>query len=237
MSNRVNIVIERGYELRQIFNWMPAIKYPRKEITMDIPIHATVSCKEVTCGESIAVIIDPTKEKITHIVVKEKNFPHVERIVPVNLIEASTSDSIQLKCEENVFAKMDEFIEHHFVRSDTPYFEYLPTEYLVWPYVRPAEVDYRDVQSEHIPPGELAIHRGAQVKSTDGRVGSVDEFLIDPANGHVTHLILREGHLWGKKEVTIPIALVDHISDNTVQLKLDNSSIEALPSIPVKRWF
>ena len=203
---------------------------------MDIPIHATVSCNEATCGESIAVIIDPTKEKITHIVVKETQFPHVERIVPVKLIEASTSDSIQLNCTEKVFAKMDEFIEHHFIRSDSPYFDYLPTEYLVWPYVRPEEVGYRDVKSEHIPPGELAIHRGAQVKSTDGRVGSVDEFLIDPANGQVTHLILREGHLWGKKEVTIPIAMVDHISNNTVHLKGDNSSIEALPSIPIKRW-
>ena len=203
---------------------------------MDIPIHATVSCKEVTCGESIAVIIDPTEKKITHIVVKEKHFPHLERIVPVDLIVASTSDSIQLNCNEKVFAKMDEFIEHHFIRSDTPYFEYLPTEYLVWPYVRPAEVDYRDIQSEHIPRAELAIHRGAQVKSTDGRVGSVDEFLIDPTNGHVTHLILREGHLWGKKAITIPISQVDHFSDDTVYLKMDKSSIETLPAIPVKRW-
>lgn len=204
---------------------------------MDIPIHATVSCNDATCGESTAVIIDPVEKKITHIVVKEKHFPHVERLVPVDLIDAATTDSIQLNCDEEDFEKMDEFIEHHFIRTDSPYFEYPPTEYLVWPYVRTLEVDYRDIQSEHIPPGELAIHRGAQVKSTEGKVGSVDEFLIDPNNGHVTHLILREGHLWGKKEVTIPIGQVDHISDNTVELKLDNSSIEALPSIPVKRWF
>ena len=203
---------------------------------MDIPIKATVSCNEGPCGESIVVILDPTTEKITHVVVKEKRSPNEERLVPVDLIKESTPNSIQLGCSEKELAKMDEFIEHQFVKSDIPYDQYAPGRYLLWPYASPLETHYIDVQYERIPPGRVPIHRGAQVQATDGYVGSVDEFLIDPVTGHVSHLILREGHLWGKKDVSIPVAQVDHFSDDTVYLKMDKSSIETLPAIRVKRW-
>ena len=49
------------------------------------------------------------------------------------------------------------------------------------------------------------MHPGASVEATDGQVGRVQEFVIDPQNNRVTHLVLHEGHLWGKKDVTIPL--------------------------------
>jgi NAD(P)-dependent dehydrogenase (short-subunit alcohol dehydrogenase family) len=62
----------------------------------------------------------------------------------------------------------------------------------------------------------------------------VDEFLINPSNDQITHLVMREGHLWGKKDVTIPVSQIDHYEDNTVYLKLTKEDIEKLPSIPVQ---
>ena len=35
-------------------------------------------------------------------------------------------------------------------------------------------------------------------------IGDVDGFVID-AGEHITHVVLERGHLWGRKEVTIPI--------------------------------
>ena len=66
---------------------------------------------------------------------------------------------------------------------------------LLWPYAVPQDLLISTVK-EQIPAGELAVRRGAKVEATDGRVGQVDEFLIDPSNGQISHLILREGHLW-----------------------------------------
>lgn len=86
-----------------------------------------------------------------------------------------------------------------------------------------------------MPPGELALRRGTRVDATDGHVGRVDEFLIDPATGHITHVVLREGHLWGQKDVTIPVSEIDRIEEDTVHLKLDRHSIAALPAIPIRR--
>lgn len=203
---------------------------------MDIPIDAAVRCTDGNCGESIIVIFDPTTREITHFVVQEESYPHIKRLVPVKFITETTPNSIQLNCSGEDLAKMDRFIEHQFIQTDKPYDQYATTRYLLWPYAYPIENNYIDIQLERIPPGELAIHRGAHVQAVDGSIGVVDEFLIDPITRHVTYLILREGHLWGKKDVTIPIEQIDHISDDTVFLKLDKSSIEALPAIPVKRW-
>ena len=55
----------------------------------------------------------------------------------------------------------------------------------------------------------------------NAQTGCVDEFPVDPANGHITHLVLREGHLWGQEDVTIPISEIARIEEGTVYLKLN----------------
>ena len=79
------------------------------------------------------------------------------------------------------------------------------------------------------------MRRGTRVKATDGYVGHVDEFVVNPENGHITHLVMREGHPWGKKDVMIPLSAMGDTRDDTVFLKIDKHQIESLPAIPVKR--
>ena len=59
--------------------------------------------------------------------------------------------------------------------------------------------------------------------------------VLDPESGHVTHLMLKEGHLFGKKETMLPLSAIDFVSADTVYLKLDKKAIEVLPALPVKR--
>ena len=90
---------------------------------------------------------------------------------------------------------------------------------------------------EHIPPGELAVHHGTKVAARDGRLGHVAELVLDLDTGHISHFVLEEGHLWGKKEVTVPVTAIDYLLENTVYLKLDKKEVESLPAVPVKRHF
>jgi sporulation protein YlmC with PRC-barrel domain len=94
---------------------------------------------------------------------------------------------------------------------------------------------YIPVEHEHMPAGELAVRRGTQVEAADGHVGRVDEFLVDPKDEHITHLIMREGHLWGQKDVSIPLSAIKRIGENTVYLKLSKDEVGALPAIPIRR--
>jgi uncharacterized membrane protein len=88
---------------------------------------------------------------------------------------------------------------------------------------------------EHAPPDALLLRQGNPVEATDGHVGVVGELVTDARSDKVTHLVLQEGHLWGKKEVTLPITAIDDIRDNTVFLKLDKKAVELLPSVPLQR--
>ena len=79
------------------------------------------------------------------------------------------------------------------------------------------------------------MSRGTRVEAIDGYVGHVDEFVVNPKSGHITHLVMREGHLWGKKDVIIPLSLIADTRKDTVFLKLDKLQIEVLPAFPVHR--
>jgi sporulation protein YlmC with PRC-barrel domain len=105
------------------------------------------------------------------------------------------------------------------------------------PYVTPERTVYQSVENQQIPPGELTVRRGTRVEATDGYVGKVDEFVVNPENGHITHLVMREGHLWGQKDVIIPLSAMRDNRQDTVFLKLDKHQIESLPTFPLhRRW-
>jgi hypothetical protein len=105
---------------------------------------------------------------------------------------------------------------------------------MMWPYFAPAGSAIT-LEKEHIPADELVIRRGAGVEATDGHVGRVDEFVINPHSDRITHLVMREGHLWGQKDVTIPVSQIDHYEGGAVYLKLNKQDIEKLPTVPVQR--
>jgi len=65
---------------------------------MDIPINAQVLCSDGPCGTSSYIILNPTNERVTHLVVKENRDPYRERLVPVDLIAGSTANEIRLGC-------------------------------------------------------------------------------------------------------------------------------------------
>ena len=204
---------------------------------MDIPVNAEVKCADGPAGRSIVLIVDPITRQVTHIVVRQKGGLHMERLVPVGLVAASTPHEIQLRCTLEELDRMDLFVDVEFIPSEYPYAAYDAEDQVFWPYVQAEEDVMVPIETERIPPGELAIHRGAHVQATDGRVGKVDEFLVDLSDGHITHLVLREGHLWGQKDVIIPVSEIQRIEEDTVYLKLDKHSIEKLPGIPVKRRY
>jgi sporulation protein YlmC with PRC-barrel domain len=118
-----------------------------------------------------------------------------------------------------------------------PFIGYPTEHYMVWPYVVPegAGMALAPIRHELIPNNELALHRGSWVMATDGHVGEVDEFVVDPADGHITHLILRKGHFWGHQDVSIPVTEIDRIEADTIYLKLDKHAIGQLPPIAIRQ--
>ena len=156
---------------------------------MDIPLDVEVFCSDGACGRSTAIIINPVSQEVTHVVVATQEMLHSEYLVPVTLIEESDADRIQLRCRRNTLAAMEPFHKVKFVRlddlekADRPPAK-IPEAHMtyawLWPYIT-SRGDYGTyVNVEQIPHDELAVHRGAHVEATDGRIGQVDEFVINP---------------------------------------------------------
>jgi len=199
---------------------------------MDIPIDAEVRTADGRFGRSTYVILNPATDTVTHVVVKSDAPPHAEFVVPMALITESTPHKLQLRCTEKELRELDSFSAPEYIRVDIP--RQVVGSTMLQPYTVP-QSEVITHEHERIPPGELAVRRGTRVDASDGHIGHVNEFLVDPLNGHITHLILREGHLWGQREVTIPIAQIDRIAEGTVHLKLAKQAVEELPAIPVHR--
>jgi hypothetical protein len=211
---------------------------------MEIPLNAQVECTDGVCGRSLYVVLNPVYEQLTHLVVKEDSSPGIEVMVPVDFVTDTTGDTIKLRCSKAELEKMDPFIKTTLIAERVPESNFsrdsgayggIGSYYM--PYVTLEKTIYVPEENQQTPPGELAVHRGTRVKATDGYVGKVDEFVVNPENGYITHMIMREGHVWGKKDVVIPLSAMGEQREDTVFLKLDKAQIEALPTFPLhRRW-
>ena len=89
----------------------------------------------------------------------------------------------------------------------------------------PPPVVFEDV----VPVGEAEVRAGDPVHAVDGEIGEVQGFLVNPGDNQVTHVLLKEGHLWGRKKVAIPISAVTGTEDGIINLNLTKKQVEGLP--------
>jgi uncharacterized membrane protein len=203
---------------------------------MEIPLKARVECADGACGESAAVIVNPLTHQLTHLVVHDKEMHHPnQRLVPIEHVVQTTHDRVRLNCSREDVRRMPPFVVTRYIPKEQPdYSMYQGGEYYE-PYASTVGADYDRHDEELVPLGERAVHRGARVEASDGHIGTVAELVVDESSEYITHFVLEEGHLWGKKEITLPLSAVDHVEGDTVYLKLDKQAIAQLPTIPLRR--
>jgi len=185
-------------------------------------IGADVSCTDGACGEVRRLIVNPDAEALTHLVVEPKHRRGQGRLVPVDLVDASTGE-IRLRCTVAEFERLDPAEETRQLPEDPPA---TPLVGGYDPGFNPGRPQY--LTEDSIPVGEEEVRPGDHVYATDGHIGQVQGFVIDPASHHVTQVLLQEGHLWGRKEVAIPISAVTGIDDG-VRLSISKQQVEDLP--------
>ena len=201
---------------------------PKKK-TFNIPVNADVHCSDGRSGTSIMVVINPVSQKVTYVVVEYRSSRY---LVPRQTIAATAPECIILDCTKSELVQMELFSDFRYVNFEVPQFSF-HDEYVFEPYVHlESEVL---IEEEKIPPGELAISRGNEVSASDGRIGTVDEFIVDRGTGDITHLVLREGHLWGKRDIAIPLREIKKTGANEILLKLSRKEVAKLPSMRVFR--
>jgi hypothetical protein len=213
-------------------------------------IGTDVSCSDGTCGEVTRVIVDPVAEAVTHLVVEPAHRRGLGRLVPLGLIDA-TAGQVRLRCTKAEFDKLEPAEETRFLPGTGGYAGYGPGQVGYWPYyglgggLGMADGGISEglsgigggnisqiVTSDTVPQGEVDVRRGDPVEATDGDIGRVQGLVIDGGSRHVTHVLLQEGHLWGRKEVAIPIGAVASTS-NGIRLRISKQEVQDLPPVDV----
>lgn len=217
---------------------------------VEFTIGSRVSCSDEDCGELRRVVVDPISRTLTHLVV-EPSDGAMPRLVPVDQVE-STEGGIALRCSRAQFDAMEEAEEVHFLPGAPGDWAYQPGHMMSWPYYglgmggmgmgfgglehgtgAPPPVSGA-VTEERLPPGEVEVRRGESVHATDGDIGRVQGLVVDPSDHRVTHVLLQEGHLWGRKDVAIPMDAVTGVEDG-VQLRLSKDEVRDLPQVEIER--
>ena len=189
-------------------------------------------------GELLRVVIDPVARAVTHLVVEPKHRHGQGRLVPIDLIEESDGE-IRLRCSTPEFEDLEFAEETSFVSETGEQLGYADGEIFMWPYYGiGTEIGMTAVPgspqayfSSRVPAGEVEVRRGERVHCADGDIGRVRGLVVDPGDHHVTHVLLEEGHLWGKKAVAIPIGAVAEVSEQGVRVDLSRAQVRELPRV------
>jgi sporulation protein YlmC with PRC-barrel domain len=217
---------------------------PPRRLDLGSPVH----CADAQFGELADVVIDPTTRCVTHLVVRPHTRPDDARIVPVDWATSEgTGTAIRLSATVAEVDRLDPLHETAYLRLgefpvEDPDWDVGVEDMLGLPYfqgieAQPIEADpHVMVGYDRIPKGDVEIRRASAVTAADGaHLGHVDGFVVDQA-GHISHVVLERGHLWGRRDVTIPIGAVDRVENDVVVLRLTTGEVGALPSHRVRRW-
>jgi sporulation protein YlmC with PRC-barrel domain len=212
---------------------------------MSFTIGARATCSDGPAGMVKRVVVDPLARTVTHLVVEPRHRQGLGRLVPVDLAETAGSE-VALRCTVAEFERLDSAEETEFVPGTLGYEEYGPEQVLAWPYYglqggRAGTVAGADapgvsltVTYDTVPEGEIDVRRGEPVYATDGPIGHVHGLVMDAASRRVSHVLLAEGHLWGRKEVAIPISAVSDVRDG-IKLRISKKEVADLPPVDIDR--
>ena len=180
------------------------------EITLEIG--ATAHWDDTATGEVLCLVVDPTAQRVTYLVVEPKHRQGVARLVPPDHVEQADArtDELRLRYTEAEFENLSPGEEESTADIDPVVLLSAQS-----PWAGPADFPgmYGALPAEALEPvdlvpslypGEEEEWRGDPVHATDGHIGYLHALRIDRDSGKVVSVLLKK-HLWGHKDVTIPI--------------------------------
>jgi sporulation protein YlmC with PRC-barrel domain len=209
-------------------------------MSAEFTMGTAASCTDGFCGVVRRTILDPAAGTVTHLVVEPRHRTGSGRLVPVELVDP-TAGEIRLRCTLAEFSRLDPAEEIEFT-DDGGYggqteaasgfgsvggFGMSGTgSGIGLGASRPILVNHA------IPLGETEVERHERVHAVDGEIGQVEGFVVNRADNTVTHVILREGHPWGRKQVAIPVGAIASVADG-IRLNITKRQVEDLPPVSV----
>ena len=211
---------------------------------------ADVRCADGECGKIKSLVINPGDDAVTHLVVEPAHRQGLGKLVPLRLVDTGIAytpkGEVQLRCTMAEFGQLDPAEATYFFPGDEDYEIYRREPVVSWPYyvspgaTPPGESDgpgdpgevAQVVTIDTVPdqlPGEDEVSRGERVHAKDGDIGHIQGIVVDSGSGRVTSVVLREGHLLGRRMVLIPRSAVAEVGADGFHLHITKEQVQNLP--------
>jgi sporulation protein YlmC with PRC-barrel domain len=206
--------------------------------TTELIIGREVACSDGVCGDLRRVIVAPAVSEVTHLAIEPKHGLGSGRLAPIALVEV-TGEEISLRCTLSEFDALEEADEFVLTKETGGQWVFGPSFGIGMgggiggmgmggARMGNAVPEPHAVASDHVPTGDIELQRGDHVHATDGDIGRVQGLVISSRDQRVIAVLLAEGHLWGQKQVLIPISAITSVDDG-VMLNLTKDEVRDLP--------
>jgi sporulation protein YlmC with PRC-barrel domain len=232
-------------------NYLPTASAIERTAPIRLIEGAIIEAADGTFGELADLIIDPVRRQVTHLVVQPHHRHEQARLVPLDAV-TSSDGHVMLSWSTDRIRHSRPIEETDFIRlghwpHPDPGWDVGNIRFLIPPYYgaggmaltmpfnpgfggRPA---MSTTTYDRIPAGTAEIRRASEVVSCDDHVvGHVNGFVVDPDNS-ISHVILEHGHLWGRREIAIPMHEVKAIVSDQIRLRV---VAEEIPNFPTSAF-
>jgi sporulation protein YlmC with PRC-barrel domain len=210
---------------------------------MRLSLDSAVAYADGATGELADVIIDPSARRVTHLVVEPHDRHDLARLVPIGgpHVDVSSEGAISLGYTVAEINELEPVHKSEYLRlgerppadpgwdvgiegiSELPVYG---STGALGVGIEPIEFDpHATVSYDRIPKGTVEIRRASDVTSADGHhIGHVIGIVVGE-RWQIAQLVVEHGHLWGKREIAIPIGSVERIESDEVVLTLSNDEV------------
>ncbi|NJL95112.1 MAG: PRC-barrel domain containing protein [Anaerolineae bacterium] len=193
-----------------------------------------------TVGQVASLVIDPSTQKVTHLVVKTGLFFPQDRVIPLYAVEGSEKETVWLRSSEEELEGFPPFEAEHYVslgQEDLPpqWGNWAARPLLYYPPLdaRPTQFDpvvgYPPQKETHrnVPPERVAINEKTRVITAEGDPAGTVERTFTNAEGHITHVLVSKGFIFPTYRL-IPSAWIDWISAAEIRLLVPTELVQRL---------
>lgn len=192
------------------------------------------------------VVIDPSNDEVTHLIVQQGFLFTEDKVLPVDWIGETHEERITLRPDILDLDGLPKFEETHYVPRHEedrfspdgthvypgliPVYPYPHYGLGAWPiYTAGVDDGVQKRVQQNIPEETEPLKTGATVFSADGeQVGEVEGVLMNEQANQVSHFVIEEGFFFKNRKL-VPVSWVRTVTQDEVYLGVGSKTLDSLP--------
>lgn len=204
---------------------------------MNLALGTTVRCSDGAVRELADIVVDGPGRRVTHLVVQPKRQHEEARLVSLELVGEDANGGVSLFCTAETLDGLERVREYAYLPAgkqpeDNPQWDVGVEDVLVVPSVEPLDMAEPELDPnvnlmyDRVPKGEVELRVTSSVYSKDEhRLGSVNGVVVGE-DGVITMLALQRGHLWWRREISVPVDAIASLENDVVTLAVEKNELK-----------